>query len=315
MTENGTQMSADWSNPRVPFRLASERAPLEPLNGKPIMVHLAMNIEYWPFDRPMPRGIIPAPHGARAEPPDVPNYSWVEYGLRCGMPRFMEMLAQRELTASAFINAQVADVYPSLMTAVVEAGWELVGHGWFQQSLKQADDEAAVIAKSLERLEQVSGRRPRAWLGPGLGETTDTPDILKAQGVEFLHDWVVDDLPFWIHTKHGPMVGLPYTFELNDVPVYAIQNGSSDEILKRLEATLAVFEREAETQPRVLTFGLHPHIIGVPHIAYYFEKALDLLVTRDDVVFVTSSVIGDWFIAADGTGGAEMTDRGAHPAS
>ena len=61
-----------------------------------------------------------------------------------------------------------------------------------------------------------------------------------------------------MHTKHGPMVGLPYAFELNDVPIYAIQNGSSDEILKRLEATLAVYEREAEHQARLLTFGLQP---------------------------------------------------------
>lgn len=295
-----------WSNPRVPFRLAGERRPLEPLDGKPIMVHLAMNIEYWPFDRPMPRGIIPAPHGAKVEPPDVPNYSWVEYGLRCGMPRFMEILQSRGLKASAFINAQVCDVYPALSSAVVDAGWELVGHGWFQQSLKQADDEAAVIARSLARLRAASGTKTRAWLGPGLGESMDTVDILKENGIEFLHDWVLDDLPFWIRTKHGPMVGLPYTFELNDVPVYAIQNSSSDEILKRLEATLAVFERETETQPRVLTFGLHPHIVGVPHIAHYFEKALDLLTARADTVFVTSSQIGDWFTAADGTGGAEV---------
>ncbi|MEM7750495.1 MAG: hypothetical protein AAF346_19760, partial [Pseudomonadota bacterium] len=59
-------------------------------------------------------------------------------------------------------------------------------------------------------------------------------------------------------------------------------------------------------QPRIITFGLHPHIIGVPHIAYHFEKALDLLMARSDVVFATSSQIGDWFVAADGTGGAEV---------
>ncbi len=295
-----------WSNPRVPFKLANERPKLEPLNGKPIIVHLAMNIEYWPFDRPMPRGIIPAPHGAQPQPPDIPNYSWVEYGLRCGMPRVMHMLEQRAVKASAFLNAQVADVYPSLMSAILEAGWELVGHGWFQQSLKQADDEREVIRRSLDKLEEVSGRAPRAWLGPGLGETSDTVDILKQNGIEFLHDWALDDLPFWIRTKHGPMVGLPYTLELNDVPIHVVQNCSSDEILKRLQATLAVLEREAEHQPRVLTFGLHPHVVGVPHIAYFFEKALDLLVDRADTVFVTSSQIGDWFIEADGTGGTEV---------
>ena len=302
-----------WSNPRVPFKLASERARLEPLNGKPIMVHLAMNIEYWPFDKPMPRGIIPAPHGAKPEPPDIPNYSWAEYGLRCGMPRIIEILKNRGLKASAFMNAQIADVYPSLMSAVVDAGWELVGHGWFQQSLKQADDETAVISKCLGKLKEVSGEAPRAWLGPALGETADTVDHLKEQGIEFLHDWTLDDLPVWMRTKHGPMVGLPYTFELNDVPIYVVQNCSSDEIFKRLEATLAVVEREAERQARIVTFGLHPHIIGVPHIAYYFEKALDLLVNRDDTVFVTSSQMGDWFVAADGTDGAEVAEFSDRP--
>jgi len=87
-----------------------------------------------------------------------------------------------------------------------------------------------------------------------------------------------------------------------------VQNCSSDEIFKRLEATLAVVEREAEHQARIVTFGLHPHIIGVPHIAYYFEKALDLLVNRDDTAFVTSSQMGDWFVAADGTDGAEAAE-------
>ncbi|MGI9520275.1 MAG: polysaccharide deacetylase family protein [Hyphomicrobiaceae bacterium] len=295
-----------WSNPRIPFELSSARKSLEPPNGKPIIVHLAVNIEYWPFDRPMPRGIVPPPHGAQIEPPDVPNFSWVEYGLRCGVPRLMTMLQARKLCSSAFINAQVADVYPKLMDAIIASDWELVGHGWFQQSLKQVEDEAEVIDRSLSRLEQVSGRRPRAWLGPGLGESANTVDILKASGVEFLHDWALDDLPFWIRTKFGPMVGLPYTLELNDVPIYAVQNGSSDEMLKRLEATLAIFEREIRHNPRVLTFGLHPHIVGVPHLAYYFEKALDILVGHSDTTFVTSSQLGDWFVDADGTGGASV---------
>jgi peptidoglycan/xylan/chitin deacetylase (PgdA/CDA1 family) len=296
------------SNPRIPFELASDRAPLPPLDGKRLIVHVVMNIEYWPIERAMPRGIIPAPHGATPAPPDVPNFSWVEYGLRCGMPRFMNIMASRGLPFSSFMNAQVADVYPTLTRAVIDAGSELVGHGWFQQSLKQAEDEGDVIRRSLDRLEAASGTRPRAWLGPGLGETEHTPDILKAEGVEFLHDWVLDDLPVWIRTKHGPMAGLPYTFELNDVPIYAIQNGSTDEYLKRVEATLAIYTREMTDGPRVLTLALHPHIIAVPHIAWHFEQALDLVASRDDAVFVTSSIMGDWF-----TGSSEppRTEAGA----
>jgi allantoinase len=202
----------------------------------------------------------------------------------------------------------VADVYPSLAAAVVDAGWELVGHSWFQRSLKQSEDEAAEIKQCLDRLEQLDGKRPRAWLGAGMGETFETPDILRENGVMFLHDWLLDDLPCWMQTRHGPMVAMPYTFELNDVVNHVVQQSTTDEMLRRLQATLAIFEREIaeEGQPRIITLGLHPHIIGVPHIAYHFEKALDLLMARRDVVFMTSSGIGDWFVAADGTNGAGL---------
>ena len=42
-----------WSNPRVPYELASKRKQLTPPNGKPIIVHVVMNVEYWPFDKNM----------------------------------------------------------------------------------------------------------------------------------------------------------------------------------------------------------------------------------------------------------------------
>ena len=70
------------SNPRVPFRLSSERPPLMPLDGGHILAHIVVNVEHWPFDRPMPRTLLTPPHGKETVP-DVPNFSWAEYGLRC----------------------------------------------------------------------------------------------------------------------------------------------------------------------------------------------------------------------------------------
>lgn len=295
-----------WSNPRIPYRMSTERPPLAPPHGKPIIVNIAINIEYWPFDRPMPRGILPPPHGKPSDPPDVPNFVWVEYGMRAGMPRIMGMLADRGIKASALLNAQVSEKYPSLMDAILKADWELVGHGWFQRSMKMEEDERATIDRCLTTLRRLSGQPVRAWLGPGLGETDATPDILREHGVMFLHDWLVEDLPVWMRTVHGPMLAMPYAFALNDVPMYVIEHAPSDEWLRRVQATLAVFEREAKTQPRVMTLSLHPHVIGVPHVAHWFERTLDLLMARDDVIFMTSSQIGDWFIAADGTDGADL---------
>jgi allantoinase len=94
-----------WSNPRIPFAMSSERPSYAPLRGKPLMINPVVAIEYWPFDQPMPRGVLPPPHGAKIEPPDIANYSWVEYGLRCGMPRLFDLMGRRGIRASAFINA------------------------------------------------------------------------------------------------------------------------------------------------------------------------------------------------------------------
>lgn len=293
------------SNPRVPYRMSSERKPLPPLRGKPLMVHVVVNVEHWPFDQPMPRAVLPAPHG-KSPVPDVVNFSWVEYGMRAGMPRLIDILEDRGLPTSAFMNAACADIYPSCAEAMLKAGWEFVGHGWVQRSLQFEEDEEAVIRQSLERLERLTGKRTRGWLGPGMGESFDTPDLLKAAGIDYLCDWYLDDLPCWMRTRHGPMLAMPYTVELNDVPIYGVQSQSSDEMLRRLEATLTVFDQELKRQPRVLTIALHPHLMGVPHRALYLARMLDLLLARDDTVFVTGSEIADWFIEADGTDGAAL---------
>lgn len=285
------------SNPRIPYQMASARPRLAPLRGKPLMVHVVVNVEYWPFDQAMPRGVLPAPHG-KAPIPDIANFSWVEYGMRAGMPRLLRMLGERGIRASAFMNAACADVYAACAQAMLAAQWEFVGHGWVQRSLAFEQDEAQVIDRSLERLERLTGKRPRGWLGPGIGETMHTPDLLKERGIEWLSDWYVDDLPCWMSTRHGPLIAMPYTVELNDVPIWAIQNRGSDEMLRRIEATLPVLEQEMADNPRVMTIALHPHIVGVPHRSIHLARALDLLLARDDTVFVTGSEIADWFIAA-----------------
>ena len=295
-----------WPNPRVPHELSSNRKKLSPPDGKSLIVHTVMNIEYWPFDKNMPRGILPPPHGKSPDPPDLPNYSWVEYGMRVGLPRLFKLFAENNIPVSAFINAQVADIYPKAFDEVCKLNWEIVGHGWFQESLRVAKDEEYVIKKSLELLRKLSGQPVRSWFGPAGGETEQTPELLKGNGIEFLHDWLIDELPCWMRTKLGPIVAMPYTFELNDVPIWTVQNNSCDEMKKRVDATLNIFDEEKLYNTKIITLALHPHIVGVPQNFYYLKKIIEDLKKRDDVIFMTSSQIGDWFVKEDGTNGENI---------
>ena len=84
------------ANPRIPYQMSSSRKKLAPPSGRPLIVHMVVNVEHWRFDHAMPRKIITAPHGAE-NLPDIPNYSWAEYGMRSGMPRILDMFKANDI--------------------------------------------------------------------------------------------------------------------------------------------------------------------------------------------------------------------------
>lgn len=285
------------TNPWIPFRLMDEATPLPAPQGRPLIVHVVINIECWPFDQPMPRTLLSAPHGQQPLP-DIANFAWAEHGLRLGLPRMARVLAERGIPASAAMNAAVIDLYPQCAELAMRSGWEIIGHGVTQRSLAREDDQAGVIATALARVEAFSGRRPRGWLGPGFGETLETPHLLRQAGIDHLYDWMVDDIPCWMKTRHGPLIAMPYALELNDVTIFAQERQPSPAFLERYRDTVEMIEPELAAQPRVLTFGLHPHIMGVPHRLKYLAAALDLLASRGDTIFMQSSELAQWFTQA-----------------
>lgn len=285
------------TNPRVPYQLASQRAPLLPPQGGRLIVHVVVNIENWRFDHGMPRKLLPAPHGVETVP-DVPNFSWAEYGMRCGMPRLFETMERRGLPVTCAFNASVIETYPSLAREVHDAGWEFMGHGLHQKSLSTESGEAALIGEAIARIADFTGKPVAGWLGPGLRQSDATLDILEAHGIRYCCDWVLDDLPVWMKTAHGSMIGIPYSLEINDSVIYAVEKHASREMHDRLVGTLETYEPELASGPRIVTLGLHPHLIAVPHRFGWLERMLDLLQARDDTTFMTGAQIADWFAGA-----------------
>ena len=284
------------SNPRIPFQLESDVPPLPPYQGRRIIVNVAVNVEHWPFDQPMPRAILPPPHGIRAVP-DVPNYSWVEYGLRVGMPRLLELCRHLGIRASNLSNSDICTHYPRLAEAMLKADWEFVGHGLYQRALATFENDAEIVETCLATMRGFSGQKVRAWLGAGLSEKADTPELLLRNGVIYLHDWLVDDVPVWMTTAEGPMLSLPYTVELNDVPIYVIGQHASSAMADRIRDSMAFFARDGFSRTRVMTIALHPHVIGVPHRMESFWAVMTELAAHPEVAFATSSEIGDWYAA------------------
>ena len=95
------------------------------------------------------------------------------------------------------------------------------------------ENEQEDIRRTIDAIRDFTGRAPRGWLGPGLTETWNTPDILAEQGYGYVCDWVLDDQPLWLQTRSRPLVSVPYTQECNDVAMMLIQHHKASEYLDR----------------------------------------------------------------------------------
>ena len=127
----------------------------------------------------------------------------------------------------------------------------------------------------------------------------ETPDLLAEAGIRYCADWVVDDLPCTLRTSHGPLLTMPYSVELNDIPMMMIQHHRAEELLTR---TVAQFDRlyaEAETQgAKVMGLAVHPYISGVPHRIGWFEQALGYMAAKSGTLFWQGRQIMDWYLKA-----------------
>jgi allantoinase len=241
--------------------------------------------------------------------PDIPNWSWHEYGNRVGFWRMLEVFDHFNIPVVLAINGSAVRSYEPIARAALERGWEFIGHGFGQKNMQKVDDERADIAKTTAAIRQFTGRPPRGWLGPGLTETWDTPDILADLGYDYVCDWVLDDQPVLLNTRSRPLVSVPYTQECNDVAMMLIQHHNASEYRDRAIDQFEQLYADAKESARIMALVAHPYIMGVPHRLRYLREALAHLRSRPDVVFWTGEQIVDWYLAVNGRADGPRDDR------
>jgi peptidoglycan/xylan/chitin deacetylase (PgdA/CDA1 family) len=229
--------------------------------------------------------------------PDVPNWSWHEYGMRVGFWRILEALSDRKMKATFALNGATCRMYEEVCTAALNAGWEFMGHGLVQRPMHKVEDQLGAIRETMEEIRRFTGKAPRGWESPGLTETDSTIDHLAEAGIEYVADWVLDDLPVSLQSPKGKITSIPYTVELNDVAISAVQQHSSDEMLKRGKAQFDRLYKEGAKTPRVMAVSVHPYLSGVPHRIGYLEELYDYVISHEGVLVWTGEQILDWFLA------------------
>ena len=282
---------------RLPYSAIVDRPRLELPGGARVAVWTIVNVEEWSSERPMPRTVLSPPFGQPLLP-DLPNWAWHEYGMRVGFWRFVEVLKAFDIKDTLATNGSVLKSYPRVAQAALEAGWEFMGHGYVQRPMHHVEDQRAAIRETIREIEGFTGKKPRGWESPGLTETYETIDWLAEAGIEYVADWVLDEQPCRIDTAHGPVVSVPYTVEMNDIPMMALQHHASEEWLRRGIDHFDRLYAEGEQSARVMAISVHPYITGAPHRIGYLEKLYQYIRQRPGVALWTGERILDWFNAA-----------------
>jgi len=282
---------------RLAYSAIAGRPPLKLPGGVSMVVWVIVNVEEWDATAPMPRTVLTPPAGGSPSP-DVPNWAWHEYGNRVGFWRMLDVFDEFEIPGVLAINGSAIAAYRPIVEAAVKRKWEFIGHGFTQRNMQKVPDERADIRKTAAVIAEATGTRPRGWLGPGLTETWETPDLLAEEGYDYVADWVLDDQPVWLKTRDKPILNVPYTQEINDVAMIAVQHHSASEYADRALDQFEQIHADAADSARVMALVVHPYLMGVPHRVKHLRRVIEVIRQKRDVLFWTGAQIADWYLAA-----------------
>jgi allantoinase len=288
-------MTAMKPGDRLEFSPIINRPRLALPDGGRMILWPILALEVWDIERTMPRIVLTPPQGQPLTP-DIPNWSWHEYGMRVGVWRLMKIFNDLAVRPCVTLNARVCEDYPAVAQACLDHGWELNAHSYDQVAMHKLDDQSATINKSMDIIEKFAGKRPRGWFGPGLTQTFETLDLLAGAGVEYIGDMVLDDQPVTLKTEHGPIVALPYNYEIHDIAQQMIQYHESEIYFKRARDYFDCIYAESADSVRVMSLVVHPYISGSPHRAKYIRQTLEYILSKPGVTVLDGEQLLDWFL-------------------
>src|SRR6201993_2125354 len=135
-----------------------------------------------------------------------------------------------------------------------------MGHGFVQQPMHRVEDQKGAIKATVDAIAEFAGKPPRGWESPGLTETAETLDLLAEAGIEYVADWVLDEQPVPLATRAGTVVSVPYSVEINDVVISAVEKQPSDEIFRRGRDHFDRLYLDGARTPRVMAISVHPYL-------------------------------------------------------
>jgi len=229
-----------------------------------------------------------------------------EYGSRAGFWRLLRMFAARNIKITVYAVAMALERHPEAAAAIVEAGHEVMSHGWRwidYQYMSEAE-ERDHMRRAIEILTRLTGSRPLGWY---TGRQSPNTRRLVVEEGGFLYDADAynDDLPYWVTVSGKRHLVIPYTMDTNDMKFGGVQGfNTGEDFYTYLRDAFDVLYAEGATAPKMLSVGLHMRLAGRPGRAAGLERFLDHVLKHDGVWICRRVDIARHWIATHPSQGA-----------
>jgi allantoinase len=281
---------------RVDYSPIIDRTPLRWPDNARVAFWVAPNIEHYEYVPDYDGTRNPWP---RTPYPDVQQYGYRDYGNRVGFWRMLEVLDAYSIKCCVSLNLAVLEHYPEIAEAMVRRDWDFMSHGIYNTRYIHTyseEQEREFYRDSIATLQRHTGKRLKGMLGPALSCSLRTPDLMAEAGLIYHTDWLHDDQPVPIRVAAGKLVSVPYSIELNDVPVF--RNSFEAEYFVRIcKAQFDQLYREGADSGRVMCIALHPYLIGQPHRVKYLDDILRYIMSHGGVWQTTADEIAEYYLA------------------
>jgi putative urate catabolism protein len=220
--------------------------------------------------------------------------SMFEYGSRVGFWEIMRILRERRAEATIFAVGMALERNPEAAAHIVESGFEVACHGqrWIDYQFVAEELERADMARNIEVITRLIGRRPLGWYTGRPGPNTRRL-VVQTGGFLYDSDAYNDDLPYWTRVEGRAHLVLPHTFDLNDSRLQRGGDFSTGEEFFAYcrDAFDWLYRMGNEGRPRMLTISLHARIIGRPGRIGALSRLLDHMQRHEGVWLCTREAV------------------------
>jgi peptidoglycan/xylan/chitin deacetylase (PgdA/CDA1 family) len=264
-----------------------------------VALSVSVMLEGWTDDSAP--GIGPMGNPLKSGMLDLQGRSWAAYGPKAGAWRLLDTLQAAGVKAVFYVSGILAERHADLMQAIAAAGHEVAAHGWGQNIIpayQTRAEEKADLHRCVAALQAATGKRPRGWLSPRCTPSQSTSELLAEARFTWHGDVFDADLPYRMQTGSGPIMAMPFTMEVNDMPLY-IRYGNEPEAFTRVLQRILDNVAEIPRTPFCLDMTVHAHVFGRPYGAIEFAKSLDLAKRHQAHVWLTDhGTLADSFAEA-----------------